>query len=572
MKKLTLLCALMVLSGAQLMAETVYVTARPRPTGTGPNTDGTYAEVSITLGDSSAVSGAPGSPARGGSRAYLSSTPYANNQGGIDITPTLTNDVYQIDYTSGAGGNGNITLDATFNVSCTGGVLSFNVTDKFQQPFEDGTWQLMGYFTNDFSTTTPTISFRYDNGTITASRRLNVDCFRLTHYVPCSVVPVPTVMGPIAAGATGNVSVRGLTNIATAVTVYQDTSGFGTNMLPIGKLTSGIVSGTNVVSVTNLIKGAKLSATQTIAGQEGCIQESGPIVGGGANPRLRVALSIRYNPALTGPVGANGGTATACIWFMGATNILTGSSPGDCKYVVYPSNTWQTLTWQRDPDATNGGDATVIWNNNSCGASLDGNFGILESIALVEDDLTDTGPIDIYIDNLTSGGVVFQDFESAAVGTQGYGFRQPAFSGTTANNILGGAAGASPNDSIVTDATADTGSKCLHVRYQYSGLASNQWLRLTTSSAGGTPNPKVDLTQPISFRLLMLPVGQQVASSPLLTIQRSATNVVLNWTGTFNLQYKTNLSDATWVNVGVTAGPYTNSAASGTKFFRLQGL
>lgn len=565
--RLAAVAAMLALSAVPLFAEVTYVTARPQPSGAGSNPDGTYQEVNIILGDTSAVSGAPGSPARGGSRAYLRSANYTDTTGGIDLMPVLTNRqaVYQIDYTASASA-GNFSTDVVMTVTCTGGTLSITNTDKFQAKYGNSTWQLVGFVTNDPTAASTVISFRYESGEINAatSHRLDVDCFRFTQFVPCLTVGVPTVTGPLSAGATGQVTVTGVSNNATAVTVYQDS---GSGMQFIGTATTGIAA-TTLVNVTNLIKGAKVCATQTVGGQESCVQASGTLVGGGANPRLRFALSVRYNPALTGPIGVNGGTSTACIWYVGATNTLSGSAPGDCKNVIYPSNTWQTVSWQRDGDATNGPDATVIWNNSSCGATLDGQYGILESIAIAEDDTTDTGPVDIYIDNLKNGSTIIQDFEAAAVGST-YGFRQPSFSGTTSPNLL-----ALPNDSVVSTNAADTGTNSLHVRFQYSKQASNAWVRLTTSGAAGTPNPEIDLTQPISFRLLMLPVGSQLAGSPpKITFTQSAGTITLNWTGSYNLQYKNSLSDLTWTNVGVTTGPYNvPTPLTGAKYYRLQGL
>ena len=45
------------------------------------------------------------------------------------------------------------------------------------------------------------------------------------------------------------------------------------------------------------------------------------------------------------------------------------------------------------------------------------------------------------------------------------------------------------------------------------------WLRLTAEGSG-TPNPQVDLRLPISFRMLLLPVGQGIPQTiPVITTQ-----------------------------------------------------
>jgi hypothetical protein len=38
---------------------------------------------------------------------------------------------------------------------------------------------------------------------------------------------------------------------------------------------------------------------------------------------------------------------------------------------------------------------------------------------------------------------------------------------------------------------------------------TNRWLRLVTANAAPVQNPQLDLTQPISFKILVLPAGQQ---------------------------------------------------------------
>ena len=569
MKKLLPLAAVVsALVITPVHADIYYVTARPQPSGAGANQTNCpscdYTEVSVTLGDVGAKSSVTGSPSRSGCRGYLASALLTNPSAGVDIAPKLqgAGAVYQVDYTFSSAA-GNVSTDAVFSVTGTGCTPSFATTDKFQSKYGTNGWLLMGYITNDVGNANPVLSFRYLSGDITAANPPNhrwlIDCFRFTLVTPCLSVAVPNVVGPLAAGAASKVTVTGVNASATAVTVYQDS---GSGMVPIGTATTGIAA-TTIVNCTNLVKGAQASATQTVGGQESCVQNFGTLVGGGANPRLRFALSVRYAPALTGPIGANG-TGTSCIWYLGATNVLSGSAPGDAKNVLYPSNTWQTLIWQRDSVSNSPPDNAVIWNNSGCGATLDGQYGILESLAIAQDDISDTGPIELYIDNIMNGGTVIQDFESAALGTAAT-FEPPSYSGTTSANIL-----STPNVSMVTNSTADTGAQSLRVSFQFKTLGSNQWVRLTTSAAAGTPNPEIDLTQPISMRVLMLPVGATIVTSPKMSVSQSNGQVTINWNGIFRLQYKNSLSDANWTDTGVTNGPYLTTAA-GARYYRLQG-
>ena len=405
---------------------------------------------------------------------------------------------------------------------------------------------------------------------------------------------------------------------------------------------------------------------------------AGTLVGAGANPSVRIALTIRDTTNLVATVGAPGNTVSANLYFLGATTV-TGGAPVDAP-AIYPSNGWQTVTFNRgteyvsnsanavgtligaggyaandsvvlqvyayrtvpansvliysrvgalSPAATSNNVFAVDWrwdavpgadgyrllrNVNSAGLNdatdvvgtnffsdlnnawtspptvtptntqtgpsiqwnpsvgnlnnLPGQGGCLESINFVIDDSTDTGPFDLYIDNIKNGTTVFQTFENAVAGTTDYGFRAPTFSGTTSGNIL-----TAPNQAVVSNGAADTGTKSLRVQYQWNGVTVSKWLRLTTSGVTPASNPFVNLDDPISFRLLLLPVGSTpvAPARPSLSVSLSGSNAVLNWTDAHNLQAAPDVS-GTYTNIpGVIAGPYTdtNTPATGQRFFRL---
>jgi hypothetical protein len=199
---------------------------------------------------------------------------------------------------------------------------------------------------------------------------------------------------------------------------------------------------------------------------------------------------------------------------------------------------------------------------------LQGQWGVIDAIALTIDDLTDTGPFDLYLDNLKNGSTVFQTFESAVGNTSSYGFQAPSFSGTTSGNILG-----APNSSRVSVRAADTGTKSLHVKFQWNGTNDTKWVRLTTSGALGVSNPQINLDDPTSIRFLMLPVGGILPAQPAAPTLSLSNNVagqsVLNWTGAHNLQ-AASIVTGTYTNVpGITLGPWTNTLTAPEKFFRL---
>ena len=288
------------------------------------------------------------------------------------------------------------------------------------------------------------------------------------------------------------------------------------------------------------------------------------MVGGGANPRMRVAFSIRETPD-TGPVGA-AGTRTGDIHFLGPSTLI-GGAPGDGP-VLYPSNTWQTVTLQRSPDYTNPINSSIKWNavsGDPAGTVKDiiTPWGILEAIAIAIDDLNDTGPYDLYIDNLQNGSTVFQTFEGAVAGTTGYGFQLPPFSGSTSGNLL-----SAPNQAVVSNGAAGTGTKSLHVQFQGNGTNDTQWLRLTTYQLG---DPMVNLSDPISIRFLLLPPGSTPIppTPPRLSVANMAGQVVLNWPGAHNLQTATAVSGPYTNVTSVIVGPYTNTFVEPLRFFRL---
>ena len=345
LRKLSAILLLAGFAAASLAADVVYVTSRPQPRGNGPNNDGTYNDNGMG-NDTTAKSTAPGVPVRSGSRYFSNSFSNSTPDFGIAITPTLghTGAVYQVDhtYSSGAGNvSSNIVLSVTNVARCT---LSFtNNIDKFQTRYgEQPTWQFLGYLTNDPGSATPAFTFYYQGGHVSAAadQRLVVDCFRFTFLEPCLAVPLPTVIGPLSTNS-NQVVVAGVTNTATKITVYQSA---GANMVAIGSKTSGITNGINQVTVSGLVKGAKVAATQTIAGQEGCVPTTGVVVGGG-NARVRVAFSIKETSS-TGPVGEPGDMSSLNIHFLGATNVLDGYAPGSGP-VLTPSTSWQTLTLKR---------------------------------------------------------------------------------------------------------------------------------------------------------------------------------------------------------------------------------
>jgi len=706
MKRPILSLFLVALSGVVAQGDTVYVTSlisncvSTAICGNGQNFEfnpqtGGYIYNDNSLGSfTSAVANNTEKPPTVGARFFSNSFSNSTPDAGITINPVLgvPGGVYRLYhvYSSAAGNvSTNIIVGATNVANCD---LSFTSSDKFQRSFGTAVggvnpFQFIGWVTNSPGTNSPIITFYYQNGIVNAgaSQRLLVDTFRFDLEDPCLDIPKVNVVGPLAANL-GSVVVSGVSASATAVTVYQDS---GSDYVQIGTLTSGVVAGNNPVPVTGLVKGALVAATQTVGAQAACPPSANVLignsvrVGGGANPRLRVVLSVRETTS-TGPVGISGSTAGigANIHFLGASTRISGA-PGNGP-VLTPANGWQTLTFDRGTaivgnpsntvsvvadgpgyaandsvairvyayrtvvesgvlifsrvpaqstavtsndvfsvnwswDAVPGADGyrllrsynsdnytnssvdvpvnnysdvnawggitavtptqsqtniSVKWNaaagSSAAGAQYDlqGQWGTLDAIAFAIDDVTDTGPYDIYLDNLQNGSTVFQTFETAVGNAAGYGFQQPSFSGTTSGNILG-----APNSARVSVRAADTGSKSLHVKFQWNGTNDSKWVRFTTSGAAPQQNPQINLDNPTSIRFLMLPVGGTLPAQPAAPTLSISNNVsgqrVLTWSGTHNLQAASVVTGG-YTNVsGATNSPWINTLTDSEKFFRL---
>ena len=679
-KELMTLACLAILSSVAV-ADVVYVTARLQPSGAGANSDGTYSEPVVTGSDTSAKGTGAGTPTRGGSRFFsnsFSNTTYAASapNPGFRLTPTLAvpGAVYQIHHNfSSTAGNGSTNISLTTTCSI-GGTISFNTAGTAFRSTSGNPanqWTLLGYLTNAPASTTPSIDFYYLSGAVSAGsgNRLLVDTFRFTLDQPCLAVPVVSVTGPLSTNV-NQVVVTGVATNATNVFVYQDS---GAGMVLIGSKITGVTSNNNTITVAGLVKGAQVAATQKINGQEGCTPSFGILVGGGANPRIRIALSLRETTN-SGPVGAVGSTASANLHFLGASGV-SGGAPID-GLVINPSTNWQTVTidrgtlllasaanvagvkadgpgynandtvalrvyaYQASPpngigfysavagqsaiitsnggftinwtwDAVAGADSyrllrqvngtgytndyvdvvgvnnftddntawisgagvvtpaytqtnpSIQWNPSVGNANnFPTDWAVLDAIAFTIDDTTDTGPYDFYIDNLKNGSTTWQTFEGAVSGTTDFGFRTPSFSGTTSANLLG-----APDLGTVSNLAADTGTKSIRVRFQWSNTNATRWVRFTTSGVG---SPLVKMDAPISFRMLLLPVNAVTVPppAPTLSITKVGTNQVLNWTNAHRLQAST-LVTGTYTNTGIILAPWTNSLPEPTKFFRL---
>ena len=493
---LTLVASLLTWRSAQ--GETLIIESRTTGgTAGGITPNPPYLEAAPSWSGSGSHTTAPGTTAGIGSRFGFGGTP------ALKLTPTLqAGSTYRMSIS-------HITINASPNIvvnityeGCTG---TATTTTAFNSAVGN-VWEAVADITVDPAVTQPSITFTYASGTLASSGgRWYSDAFKFQND-PCIFSTIAElvggVTGPLAAGQTF-VNVPAVANGATAVSVYA-------NGVLIGQKTTGITAGLNRVDTTvPLVKGQIITVTQSDAnGVECCRASTGPIVGAGANPTVAVALSVRQDATLTGPIGANGGGGSTIIKFIGATNVASGGAPFVTK-TFSPGNDWQTVEFLRGDDPANPRDPTFLWNGTDTANAnkLVGDFGVLDGLAFAVVD--DTGPYGIYIDNFMNGSTRIQDFEGFVPGTSSVLFTQPSFSGTTSPFLLSSAANVfSPNTSVVTNNTSDEGSQSLFVSWQFKDTNRVNWLRLPSpSSALGSPNPIVDLRLPISFRMLILPPG-----------------------------------------------------------------
>jgi hypothetical protein len=534
-------------------AELVQISSRPPGGETGKTPCPTYCEGTGNWADSTLKSAAPGLPsARLGSR--FCTTPAGAN---FSVTPALltTNGSYFVEVTHGSATS--ISADIIVAVTMSGATGLPATSDGFQQTKGVGAWYRIGTMTLDGSTNAPTITFTHASGAVS---RFYMDGIRFINVNDICLTGLPqltTVNGPLAAGQTF-VNVPAVDATATNVTVYayDDVSGHYTKL---GALTNGITNGVNRVTTTALQKNQVIVASQWKAGVESCLATSGPEVGE-QNPMVRVSLGVRDVAGLTNVIGANGGTAGTHLVLMKATGTLNGGfgvAPTGGE-VLMPSGCWQTMSFTRGVDPLFG------WSGAYGDSFLNNDFVILDAIAFAIEDLNSSGPYVVYLDNFINGTTLIQDFESATNGQNAVTINLPNFSTTTTPYLLSPTPGAiSPNISVVTNLNASGGDKSLLLSWQFKDTSAQDWFRATFQGSG-TPNPIVDLRQPIYFDILMLPAGQTLAKTKVGLLTNRAVfpgdnaTFAVSATGTNAFTYSWTFNDVPMNNATGNSVTFTN--------------
>lgn len=444
------------------------------------------------------VSSAPGPAAR--DRAAFAVTTTAS----WGVTPTLaqSSGAYRIYVTKGTSGNGSPDLVVSLtaiggNLADTNGNAAASIPlASFQSTAPNNAWTFVGFITN--STTTPTVTFTYVSGAAAATGgRWYMDGVRFENLDPCTgVAPLAGVTGPLAAGQT-TVNVTSVAAGATNVAVFADGVQIGhTNFA------GGFAAGTVAVPTSALVQGTEITANQTKVNGVGgaCTSQlpaSGPLVGGGANPKISIALGLLQNAALTGPVGANTSGAGTAYWLKASGTVggASATAPVGGQELI-PDQCWELVTfnWATDPGRN--------WQANT--ALTDTNaYAALESLAIAIDD-TDSGPYDIYVDDIKNGDTVIEDFENHTNGAPNITFVAPNVAtlpipGTTFLD--------SPNSSAISQNHVYEGTNAYRIQYQFKDTNAVRWARVLANASIGKKFPQLDTSKPVSMRILVLPVG-----------------------------------------------------------------
>ncbi len=489
-----------------LRADTVYVTTFTGsvlttcdpvcydPLGTG---------CTVSTFGSTAISGAPGVPTRtkctygwlGAVNWSITPALALENAGGVyrievaHVTATCSPDVVVTAYCDPMYGQ--------TSASCTNSPV-------FQQSYGGNTWKTMGYITNAPGISDPVIIFKYESGAVgptSLENRLYIDAFKFTFIDLCDgVVGDLAVTGPLAAGNM-YVPVTGVTAGATNVTIYADEVEIGQT-----NYAAGFAAGALDVPVNSaLVKDKVIKATQSkpSAAPAGfctsAMPTSGPPVGSGANPQLTVVLSCGEQSALEGPAGADTSGAATTTFHVKCTGLAGSSATAPVGgAVLTPGSCWQTITFDFATDPMRN------WQANTAYTSPNP-YCLLDAISFAIDSTTpDSGPYDIYVDLIKNGDTVIEDFEgwNAGDGVMFTTPNVPSFPGPTTTYLE------TPNSALVSQANAYEGTNSCRIRWQWKTTDTIRWARVLASRPNGATYPQLDMSKPVTVRLLVLPVGE----------------------------------------------------------------
>jgi hypothetical protein len=494
------------------------------------------------------------------------------------VTPTLACSASAYKVYVSKGTTGSCPTDILVRIVATSGCTLFDtngvvvpsgiVTRAFQKDASVNVWTLVAIITN--SSATPTITFSWASG---GFNRWYMDEVRFGGLDCCCCVPPVGITGPLAAGQT-NVNVTSVTAGATNVTVYVNwTTPIGwTNYAP------GFAAGTIAVPTLPLVKGDTITATQTrlnAAGQP-CTSDqplSGPVVGGGANPRMMITLDCVQSTSFTGPVGTPT-TGSGTPYWLKANGTVNGAfgTPPVGGWEVTPGTCWQTLyyNWATDPCWSWLAGVTLTETNR---------FAALESLVIgIDNDDPDSGPYNLYLDTIMNGTNIIADFEGFTNNTPNVNFANPNATPIPNPNFFLSA----PMSTRIAQDNVFSGTNSCRVQWQFVDNQNIRWCRLLFNQPP-LVYPQLDTHQPVTVHLLVLPVGQSTGQKFNGTVSAITNTTPLCKGGTVEMGVTVTGSGSytyRWYNNGVptvttrtchdslpftaTAGPYSVTVSDGT--------
>lgn len=440
--------------------------------------------------------------------------------------------VYKIYLTKGQDNNASTNIVVAMTASGgdladTNGVAATSISlDMFQKGKPNHVWVHVGYITN--TTLSPTITLTHIGGEINDTdgananaQRWYTDAIRFEFLDQCAgVANQVSVGGPLVQGQTF-VNVKEVAAGATNVTVFANGSQVGqTNNA------AGFAAGNLTVKTTvPLNKGERITAGQTKGGCDSIIPGTGPTVGSGPNAQIRAFLSCWQNSSLAGPVGANTTTGLTNAYMLKATGLISafGTAPTGGE-TLSPDQCWKTAIFDHavDPGFTFTG--IGLFNSDP--------FCALEGLVFSIDD-TESGPYNIYVDQIKNGDTVIEDFEGSAAGVERTFTAPKNATGSTAPSAVSTYL-SDPNSSLVSQANAFDGTNSCQIQWQWSDDSNIRWAHIVATNTSGKIYPQLDVTKPITVRYLVLPAGETTNKLhfPVVPVNQTKTT---NGTVTFNV-------------------------------------
>jgi hypothetical protein len=373
-------------------------------------------------------------------------------------------------------------------------------------------WGVVCYITP--TTTHPTINFSYKSG-VAGTLRFYADGIQFKPDLGCLATTAVQIGAPYVTNMTSFV-VSNVTAGATALAVYKQ-MGTETKTL-VGFKSSGIVAGNNTVPLlggATLEKNVRIFATQTVGSVEGCDHAPDYYVGIG-NSAVQFSFNMRASTSYAGPIGTSGTASAFSYYFLPGASGNAAGQPS-AGVTITPSANWQTVTI--DPRTATHGN---VWSDQGYGpgdpwASGRPAWGAIDSFCFNMSD-TNTGPYEVYIDNFANGATLIHDWENGTPNAYPGGlFATFAYEGTTSAMLTGTDAPlAMSTVSCGTNAAApnlyEGGTNAQYVKWQWLSIntAGGVWLRKNCNVAGEATwasFPQIDFTKPITFDILLAPLG-----------------------------------------------------------------